>query len=261
MQFALGQTFSILSEDYRRYIENSIQCLNNSRDNNNQERKGYALYSLGMWWMKYALNKCFKDTNELEKAKEYLEKCINIFKGIDEHNSNSVLTVRFIDAYGEVVRRLCDLNKVDFETLEQIGHEMKTLHEKNQHQYRFSILGLARAYGFLASVYLHKKDWSEAQQDAQQALISLDTWWKQIDKDKVSRNPELKLEYSFHKGLYNLLLARAMQKLENSTEALSKLKTAQEITPSHCDPQLFISILKELHLVILKKENILRLLN
>jgi WD40 repeat protein len=234
LEFLLGRAFSGSMEQSRQHYERSLELFcHNSPSPQSLERQGCVLYSLGVWWGKYALLHYPEKNRARSITKDYLQQCIQVF----EQANRQDLVAKFINALGLVLQLL-----QHWQELADVANKAVALHQTYRNQ-----LKLARAYGFLAEVAIAKSAWVEAKQASETALSLLNS--VQINPsnpDFTQIQADLDWENSYHQGWYLFALARAQFALNQPQAALQTLETAKAQTNIQYDPELYIQILTAL---------------
>ncbi len=181
-----------------------------------REKLGVLLLYMGLcYW--HRCNQANGYTTHWQAARPLLERCLQVFEAAGRRD----LVTKFVPLLGEVLRRL-----QAWDELAALAQSSLTLHQINGNPVQ-----LAQDYGFLAEVASQKQQWQKSKTFAQQALAT------------VASSP---VPMRQHQSLYLLLLARALDRLGKSLDAINYLKLALNgIAPDH-DPRLYIQILKEL---------------
>jgi tetratricopeptide (TPR) repeat protein/GTPase SAR1 family protein len=211
-------------QETKRFWQAQIATLSSSnpmadpRNRQYQEKLGVVLLYIGLcYWFQAESDQSTGYLTYWEAARSPFQECLHIFEVIGRKD----LVAKFIPLLGEVLRRL------------QVWDELAVFAEKSLmlHQMIGNPVQLAQDYGFLAEVATEKKQWQKSQNYAQQALTT------------VACSP---VPMRQHQGLYLLLLARALNNLGQSLEAMNQLKLALSVITPENDPRLYIRILKEL---------------
>lgn len=190
-------------------------------DRNNpsdREKLGVLLLYMGLcYWRLADRNQASGYMTHWQAARPRLERCLQVFEAAGRRD----LVTKFVPLLGEVLRRL-----QAWDELAALAQSSLTLHQINGNPVQ-----LAQDYGFLAEVASQKQQWQKSKTFAQQALAT------------VASSP---VPMRQHQSLYLLLLARALDRLGQSWDAINYLRLALNgIAPDH-DPRLYIQILKEL---------------
>ncbi len=258
LEFVLGRDVHALMEQSRSHYERSLVLLQQQTDEE-QERKrdiegkkqvsfspiplppnpillirqGCLLYCLGLWWRTYAVLHRNQYKFACEKAKDYFQQSIQVF----EQANRIDLVSKFINAWGGVLQRL-----ERWDELEIVAYKALDLHLQCNDEFK-----LARVYGFLAEVRLHKSEFVPARKSAKKALEILNHA-KNAVSDSVSAElkADLDWEMSYHQGWYLYALGRALYALGELEDAIAILETARNDTKPQYDPQLYIGILGKL---------------
>lgn len=266
LYFALGQTYPFISEKTKKYFEKSLENWVDNNSQVNSERKGYILYSLGIWWLRHAMEQPTEHTSKsLEQAENYLSNCIKVFKKNDNSRISSQLKIGFVSVYGEVLRRLRS-----YELLEEIAYKIIDFYKTNDQEI-IGYLELVRAKSFLAEISLDHKKWNEATHRVEDALSELERVRShQQSVSEKEANANLELECCFYEGLCYLLLACSSLKhtlveepkesthqesIEEVEKARIRLENAKEKLSPSCDLQLYIDILDQLRNCYIKQKN------
>ena len=237
LEFVLGRDADASVEQSRQHYERSLALWQNS---SNLERRGYVLYSLGIWWRTYATRHRAEDEQACGQAKDYFQQCVEVF----EQANRKDLLAKFINALGVTLQQL-----QQWDELEEVATKALTLHQTYHDSFR-----LARTYGFLSEVALAKSAWTEAKQLAEQALSTLASA-ELSPSNSVSSEQSANLEWvrSYHQGWYLFSLARSLRhasltlsSLGQQQEAIATLETATAETKPYYDPELYIRMLEEM---------------
>ncbi len=241
VEFLFGRALNSSPEKSRQHFEQSLAFLQQQQRSqeseiSNQkliERQGCLFYCLSLWWYAEAQKHSDRRNEFYNRAKYYSQQRDEIF----EHAKRPELVAKFINASGEILKRL-----EQWDELEIIAKRALVFHQTYPDQLR-----LARAYGFLAEVALAKSAWTEAQELSQQALQFLTN--AQSDNfilSSVEQRASLDWAFSYHQGWYLLSLAKAQRALEKLEESINTLERAKVVTKAQYDPQLYILILETL---------------
>jgi WD40 repeat protein len=253
LEFVLGRDVHALMEESRSHYERSLVLLQQQTDEE-QERKrdieptphfpippnplllirqGCLLYCLGLWWRTYAVLHRNQYKFACEKAKDYFQQCIQVF----EQANRIDLVSKFINALGGVLQRL-----EGWDELEIVAYKALDLHLQCNEDFK-----LARVYGFLAEVRLHKSEFVPARKSAKKALEILNHAKNTVsDSASAELKADLDWEMSYHQGWYLYALGRALYALGELEDAIAILETARNDTKPQYDPQLYIGILGKL---------------
>ncbi|MGB7442650.1 MAG: hypothetical protein WA919_16425 [Coleofasciculaceae cyanobacterium] len=212
------------------------------------EKLGCVLFQLGLWWRTYALRYPPEQTPACDKAKEYLQRCLEAF----ELAQRPDLKAKFINALGDILQRLGHWDEL--EIVAQQSLELNTTYAEASRQ--------AQAYGLLAEAELSRKAWEQAQQSVLQALHILAQTEPSTQPTVLSESStSLDRLGSEERGWYLFLLARAQQELGQKESALRNLETARSETKPEYDPELYIRILAKLHQAYFEQGNYLTAFN
>ncbi|NJL62628.1 MAG: hypothetical protein HC903_13375 [Methylacidiphilales bacterium] len=254
LEFVLGRDVHALMEQSRSHYERSLVLLQQQTDEE-QERKrdigniedttllppnplllirqGCLLYCLGLWWRTYAVLHRSQYKYACDKAKTYFYQCIQVF----EEANRIDLVSKFINALGGVLQRL-----EAWDELEIVAYKALDLHLQCNDEFK-----LARVYGFLAEVRLHKLEFLPARKSAKKALEILNHAKIAVsDAASAELKADLDWEMSYHQGWYLYALGRALYALGELEDAIAILETARNDTKPQYDPQLYIGILGKL---------------
>ncbi|MEO1377809.1 MAG: tetratricopeptide repeat protein, partial [Cyanobacteria bacterium J06635_10] len=164
LEFVLGRDIGKTLEKSLDHYERSLLLLSSTPSTPIspliQIKRACVLYSIGLSWRTYGALYRNESEQAYQKAQDYFEQCTTLF----EQANRLDLVANFINAWGEVLQR-----QEKWDELETVSNKALNLHQTYPHQFR-----LARAYGFLAEVMLHKSAVIEAQENAKQALEILD---------------------------------------------------------------------------------------
>ncbi len=230
LEFVLGRDIDGSVEQSRQHFERSLALWQNSP---NLERRGCVLYSLGIWWRRYATQHGAENGLACGREKDYFQQCVEVF----EQANRKDLLAKFINALGVTLQQL-----QQWDELEVVATKALTLHQTYPDSFR-----LARTYGFLSEVALAKSAWTEAKHSAEQALSILASA-ELTASNSVSSEQIANLEWvrSYHQGWYLFSLARSLSSLGQRQEAIATLETATAETKPYYDPELYIRILEEM---------------
>lgn len=267
IEFVLGRALQGTSTEAehqqmaRSHYERSVELwqqferrsLSKSLDKRMVERKGCALYSLGLWWGSHGARHRSEYKISVEQGRVYTRKCIELFGAAGRPE----LVERFINALALSIQLLNHLEETEethserislehtaerWNELEEVSSQALLLHQQFSQPYRE-----ARAYGFLAEVSLSRSDWKESKRLAQKALsiiMSQVEFGTEIPRQR--RQQLLDWEYSYHQGWYLYTLAKATAELGEVKQAIAHLETGQKQTKAEYDPDLYIRLLNEL---------------
>ncbi|MEB3826035.1 nSTAND1 domain-containing NTPase, partial [Phormidium sp. CCY1219] len=229
VEFLIGRLGEQSQEQARHHYERSLalfppdECL---------ERRSCVLYYLGVWWNIYAVQHCVDFHSCCERAQNYFQDCIETF----DRAKRPDLLPNFINAWGEVLQRLADWDK-----LEAIATRALALHQTHPSSFR-----LARCYGFLAEVALGKNESDRAKKMAEKALSIVADALENSSTAASENSFYLDWVRSYHQSWYWFALGRAQAKLGFPREALDALETAKAQANPQYDLPLYISILQDL---------------
>ncbi|PAX59416.1 WD40 domain-containing protein [Brunnivagina elsteri] len=254
LEFVLGRDVHALIEQSRSHYERSLVLLQQQTDEEQEQkrdisnaedmiplppnpllliRQGCLLYCLGLWWRTYAVLHRNQYKYACEKAKDYFQQCIQVF----EQANRIDLVSKFINALGGVLQRL-----EAWDELETVAYKALDLHLQCNDEFK-----LARVYGFLAEVRLHKSEFVPARKSAKKALEILNRAKIAVsDLASAELKADLDWEMSYHQGWYLYALGRALYALGELEDAIAILETARNDTKPQYDPQLYIGILGKL---------------
>ncbi|NET72043.1 MAG: hypothetical protein F6K62_14240, partial [Sphaerospermopsis sp. SIO1G2] len=224
---------------YRDYLDDSLdsalqhyqQSLHFWQESKNLDRQGKLLVSIGLTYYRQAFLQIIDNQDSWLQARNYFQQSLEIFQQTENQDSLS-----------EYITLLCEiyLKLPAWDDLEKLVNESLKIHQ-TQAKYR---LFLAKDYGFLAELALHKSDFSEAQKFAEKALQTLET----IKKDNIIDIPENEEVY------YQFLLAKSEPDISRRIEILELAKNNTKI---EYNPQLYIDILNQLNLLYFQQEEYL----
>ncbi|AFZ14569.1 WD-40 repeat-containing protein [Crinalium epipsammum PCC 9333] len=186
------------------------------QQSDNLERQEKILIDIAVCYEDKAEQNRLSSRQYWQESKNYLQQCINLF----EQAKRLDVVSQHINKLGRILRRL------------EAWAELQILAEKAiaLHQQDNNFSELAENYGFLAEVALNQSDWEKAKELAQQSLQTL---------EKVT-------DITYGRGLYQFLLARSQQHLNQTSEAINNLEKALEESNPEYDPQFYINILENL---------------
>ncbi|NJL64278.1 MAG: hypothetical protein HC903_23730 [Methylacidiphilales bacterium] len=243
IQFLLGREADASNKksEARTYYEQSLnfwQQVSNGEnrediDLDNIKRYGCVLLHLGLWWRQYANSHRSEHQQACERAKDYFQKCVDIF--VQYHQPN--LAEKYINLWGEVLTQLAAWDK-----LEQVANQAINLHKAHSEPVK-----LGYSYGLIAEVALQKLDWVTAKQYAELALQTNDIIVQNPGNIPAKQTEIWDWERKNFRNLYLLLLAQAQQHLQQTSEAISNLETARLHNNPQLDPLLYIRILSALY--------------
>jgi tetratricopeptide (TPR) repeat protein len=225
------------------YINNCLDdALNNYQESlaywqqsDNLERQGKLLLDIALCYESKAEENRISSRQYWQESKNYLQQYIDLFeqaKRLDVVNQH-------INKLGRILRRL-----EAWEELQILAE--KAIHSDSfanaLHQQDSNLNALAENYGFLAEVALNQSDWEKANKLAQQALQTI---------DKVNDSAD-------RRGLYQFLLARSQQHLNQTSEAINNLENALQASDPEYDPQLYINILESLRFIYFQQSKYLK---
>jgi hypothetical protein len=150
---------------YRDYLDDNLdsalehyqQSLDFWQESNNIDRQGTLLVKIGLIYYRKAFINQVDNQKSWEEAQKYFQQSLEIFKQTQQTDSLSSYIILLCEVY---------LNLQAWEELEKLVNESLKLH---QNQDIASIL-LAKDYGFLAELALHKYNFNEAKHYAETAL-------------------------------------------------------------------------------------------
>ncbi|MEI6444727.1 MAG: hypothetical protein WCO29_16725, partial [Nostocales cyanobacterium ELA583] len=228
---------------YRDYLDDNLdsalehyqQSLDFWQENNNLDRQGTLLVNIGLIYYRKAFINQVDNQKSWEEAEKYFQQSLEIFKQTQQTDLLSSYIILLCEVY---------LNLQAWEELEKSVNESLKLH---QNQDIASIL-LAKDYGFLAELALHKSNFNEAKQYAETAL-------KTIIQQNIVHIPKNEDVY------YQFLLAKSYQGLGDIPTTLEKLEAAKNNTEIEYNPKLYIDILDKLNLLYFQQGEYLKAFN
>ena len=231
---------------YRDYLDDNLdsalehyqQSLDFWQENNNLDRQGTLLVNIGLIYYRKAFINQVDNQKSWEEAEKYFQQSLEIFKQTQQTDSLSSYIILLCEVY---------LNLQAWEELEKLVNESLNLH---QNQDIASIL-LAKDYGFLAELALHKSNFNEAKHYAETALETLKT----IIQQNIVHIPKNEDVY------YQFLLAKSYQGLGDIPTTLEKLEAAKNNTEIEYNPKLYIDILDKLNLLYFQQGEYLKAFN
>ncbi|NEU75252.1 hypothetical protein PI95_022495 [Hassallia byssoidea VB512170] len=240
IQFLLGREADASNNksEARSYYEQSLGFWQQrviDRENSHLDdikRYGCVLLHLGLWWRQYANIHRSEHRQACEQAKEYFQKCVDIFE--QHHQQN--LAAKYINLWGEVLTQLAAWDEV-----EKVATQAINLHKAHPEPVK-----LGYSYGLMAEVALQKLDWMQAKEYAELALQHNDIIVPNQDNIPANQTTILDWQRKNFRNIYLLLLAQAQQHLEQISEAISHLETARFHSNPQLDPLLYIRILSTL---------------
>ncbi|WP_413166812.1 hypothetical protein ACL6C3_08955 [Capilliphycus salinus ALCB114379] len=230
VEFVLGRDTTTNSiEQSRLHYERSLALLTT---NQYVERKACVLHSLGVWWRSYADKYRAEYQSAMAQARSYFQQCTDLLR----ENERPDLVARFINALADVLHRLEQWND-----LEASAQYALTLHQTYSGRLR-----LARTYGFLAEVYLHKSTAKKAQKCAENAISLVQEVKHTAELGSIlsQEQADLELADKYQQGWYLFSLAKAYIAQGKSQEGTVSLEAALEQTHTDSDPDLVIKILQ-----------------
>ncbi|MCT7982912.1 hypothetical protein NG796_06365 [Laspinema sp. A4] len=202
-------------EEALDYYHQSLQFWQTCDTKGWKERAGAVFYHIGLCYARASERDRHQNDSYWHQARQAFQSALDCF----EEAERPELVGQFIGQLGEVLRQLND-----YASLEELALSAIQLHAKLENR-----VELARDYGFLAQVALHKQEWDHAKELAEKAL------------EILASDPQQKQ----YQGLYLLLLARSLRQLGEPEEAGDRLEEAANGDPED-NPQLYIEILEEL---------------
>ncbi|NER97867.1 MAG: hypothetical protein F6J86_29155 [Symploca sp. SIO1B1] len=241
LAFVLGR-WTNDQDQARQYYEDS---LNLYPETGNPDKKGLIHLHLGLWWRSYAVQQRREYEEACQRAKDYFEDAIALFKKAEHED----LVSKFINYWAEVLHRLAQ-----WQELGQVANQALPLHQS-----RGDFFCQARSHGFLAEVALAKAEPHIAQQQAREALTLFSQGEEALNPSLQEENAAIRLDWErkFHQGWYLFSLAKAQQQLGDIPAARETLIKAKQITEPHYDPALYIGILKTLREIYFQQEQYL----
>ncbi|NMG22579.1 AAA family ATPase [Brasilonema bromeliae] len=166
-------------------------------------------------------------TPNWQETKNYLQQSLQVLEAAQRPD----LVAHLLDKFGKILRDL-----EDWQELKKLAERSLLIHEAEG-----DLLRVSQDYGFLAEVALASQKWQDAKTLAEKALEILSTNQSVI----------------FHRQEILLILAQAEQNLGEEQAAIIFLKTAIQIGVSDSEPQLFLSLLRNLRSLYLKQKQYL----
>jgi WD40 repeat protein len=230
-QFILGRVADNNTDVAREHYERSLLLWEHVGD---REHQGHVQFYLGFWWRIYAVRHPQERTIGLQAAREHYERAIKTFEEIGQHHR----VAQFINFLGEVMHR-----QEDWLALDRLAEKAFTLHQRYCDYFR-----QARALGFLATAASARENWTQAEYQAKQALVTWDqgTEVGNIDGDRVAF---LDWEKRFHRPWYLFFLGQAQRHSQQLDAATQTLEEARLTAKPSYDPDLYIDILDELRAI------------
>lgn len=188
------------------------------------ERYGCVLFHLGLWWRQYATQHRAEYDVACLEAKNFYQQSLAAF----DHTNRPELVAKFINALGEILTRIGA-----WDELASVAQRAVLLHQSYPEPIR-----LAFAYGLLAEVALHKKDWLTVKRQAELAL--------QTNELPSSSTVNWTENSAQLKSLYLYLLSQSQQNLKQYEQAIANLETAKARFHPEFDPTIYIRILEAL---------------
>jgi WD40 repeat protein len=240
IQFLLGREADASNNksEARTYYEQSLSFWQQRvTDEENRllddiKRYGCVLLHLGLWWRQYANLHRSEHRQACEQAKEYFQKCVDIFEQSNQPN----LAAKYINLWGEVLTQLAA-----WEELEKVATQAINLHKAHPEPVK-----LGYSYGLMAEVALQKSDWMQTKEYAELALQTNDIIIQRQNNIPANKTEIWDWERKNFRNFYLLLLAQAQQHLQQVSEAISHLETARFHCNPQLDPLLYIRILSTL---------------
>jgi len=227
---------------YRDYLDDNLdsalehyqQSLNFWQESNNLDRQGTLLVNFGLiYYRKASINQTYNQ-NLWEQARNYFQQSLKIFKPAENQDSLS----QYITLLCEIYLKLQAWDK-----LEELVNESLKIHQQ-QNNY---LLFLAKDYGFLSELALHKSNFQEGKNHAETALQTLENI-KQASIVDIPKNEQV---------YYQFLLAKSYYKLGEISTSIQILETAKTNAQIEYNPQLYIDILNQLNLLYFQQEEYL----
>ena len=206
------------------FYQQSLLLWQDLDEEGSQECAGAVFYHIGLCYARRAKLDRTQSDQWLKLAQSAFQAALDSF----EAAGRTDLVAQFIGQLGETLRQVND-----YSSLQDLAQTAIKLHQTSGNP-----VLLARDYGFLAEVALHRQDWVEGKNLAEQALQIL------------ASNLESEQR---HQGLYLLLLARSLRQLGTNGEAIARLEEAAKGDPED-NPQLYIEILEELRSLYYQQE-------
>ncbi|MEB3826596.1 nSTAND1 domain-containing NTPase, partial [Phormidium sp. CCY1219] len=189
----------------------------------NLQRQGINLYHIALAYGRQAELDRDRAAQHWQQARHFLEECIAVL----QQGNHPELVAKFIVTQAEILRQL-----QAWDALQTLANSAVKLPETHGNPG-----ALARDYGFLAEVALHREKWMEAKNLATKALEILESDGEGQQRDR---------------GLFLLLLARSLRPLSEGEAAVECLEKARDIDPQD-NPPLYIEILEELRSLYYEK--------
>ncbi|MBD2296207.1 hypothetical protein H6G06_22680, partial [Anabaena sphaerica FACHB-251] len=215
----------------------------------NLERHGILLVKISLAYSRKAEISNTENQEDWQNARDNLQQALDIFEQAERLD----LVVEYINRLGDILRHLKAWN--DLETLAQKSLKLYENLSPNLSPTRreaFSVphslagkgvRGLGQNYGFLAEVALKNKEWTKANQYAQQSL------------DILTNIPNIQ---SQEFGLYHLFQALSQIGLGEISAAIQTLETAKNESHPQYDPKLYIDILEQLNFLYFQEKQYLK---
>lgn len=194
-----------------------------SKIQNLKMKEGVLLFNIALCYHRKADLEPAQTREYWEEARTCLQHCVDIFELYERPD----LVAKFISYLGESLRRL-----EAWDELKALAIKSLELHENFDGKIPLTAsIQLAQDYGFLAEVALERQNWTDAQQLAEMAILTLS---------------QTSVPLPQHKSLYLLILAIAQQYLGRISSAVNNLEIARAESDPQYDPRQYTKILKML---------------
>ena len=205
---------------------------------NNLVRQGYIYCEITYCYYSKAFRHKDKNHPDWQATKDYLQQCLQSWEKAQRWD----LIANSISGLGKILSKL-----PDWEKLASLVDRVLPIHQFQNQQ-----IELSQDYGFLAEIALAQGEWKKAHTLAQQALsivadIKIDV---NNDPQKILREQSI--------SLYQFILGKASQNLNQPQVAIEKLEAALEIADSEYDPQFYLDILSNLQQLYYQQGNYLK---
>jgi WD40 repeat protein len=197
---------------------------------------GCVLFHLGLWWRQYATQHRSEYQTACLQAKDFYQQSLAAF----EKTERPELVAKFINTLGEVLTRLGA-----WDELVTVAQRAVRLHQTYPEPIR-----LAYAHALLAEVALQRQDWQQLREQAELALQTNDL--------RSPSSIDWAADRAQRQNFYRLLLAQAQRHLNQVTDAIVNLETAQANFNPQYDPTVYIRILATLRSLYFEQDKYLQ---
>lgn len=236
LKFVLGQ-YEYASDLLEGALELYQESLNFWQSSDNWQWRAVLLFHIGLCYCRKADLHCSAAEKRYnwERAIPYLKQCLKVFAQAGCKD----LEAQFITQLALVKQRLGS-----WSSLQIISQQSLELHQTYG-----SRLQLAQDYGWLAEVELQYSSWTQAQEQAQQALSIL--------KEELEQPSPYPGTYPFLLSqLYQLFIVKCQRQLGKLSAAFKGLEMASqelskaiELSEHRYEPQYYLHLLEQLRLL------------